>query len=204
MTEWELQARLEEAWSRAGIRLRAETLLLVGREVMTDWAQNDAQASWNKPSIDFLALDDHGRLVVIELKNRLDTRRQALAAAVQVTSMALALAPTASWANLEQVRRRLLGGLLEGDLADAWTSTFATPTPGDGHGFVPVRRLLAARSLRAADAAAQEFGNAEPAALVALADGLKGGRLANRLRTRLDKPTLLLPLEFLAVGDGDE
>lgn len=199
MTEWELQACLEEAWSRTGVRLGAETLLLAGREVMTDWTRNDSRVSWNKPSIDFVALDGRGRLVAIELKNRLDTRGQTIAAAVQATSMALALAPTASWNNLERTRRRLLSGRLEGDLATAWTSTFGTPLPGTGNGFGPVRRLLVARSVRAAEVAGHEFGSAGPAELVALAERLGGGRLANRLRLWLDEPITLLPLEFLAV-----
>lgn len=105
MTEWELQVRLEESWSHGGIPLGTETLLLVGREVMTDWSRNDSRKVWNKPSVDFLALDRRGRLVVIELKNRIDSRTQALRAALQVTAMALALAATVSWERLEQVHR---------------------------------------------------------------------------------------------------
>lgn len=76
-----------------------------------------SQVAWNKPSVGFLAIDSQGRLVAIELKNRLDTRRQALLATVQVTAMALALGSTVSWARLEETRRRLSGGSSRGDLA---------------------------------------------------------------------------------------
>lgn len=199
VTEWELQAKLEQRWTRAGVPLAAETLLLVGREVMTDWKQNDSRVVWNKPSVDFLAIDNQGRLVAIELKNRLDTRRAALLAAVQVTAMALGLGSTVSWAKLEETRYRLSGGNDEAGLAHAWSSTFGPSTCPPGHDFWPIRRLLAARSTRAREAAVQEFGNAAPDELVELAVLAGAQHLADRLRKRLNSPAPLLPLEFLTV-----
>jgi hypothetical protein len=199
VTEWELQTRLEQRWMSTGVPLAAETLLLVGREVMTDWKQNDSQGAWNKPSVDFVAIDSQGRLVAIEIKNRLDTRRQALLATVQVTAMALALGSTVSWAKLEETRHRLAGGSSKGDLAEAWSSTFGASDRPSRHDFRPIRRLLAATSDRAREAAAQEFGSATPDELVELADLDGAQHLADRLRRRLNNPSPLLPLEFLAV-----
>ena len=200
VTEWELQACLEQQWLRSGVQLGAETLLLVGREVMTDWEQNDARVAWNKPSVDFLALDDNGRLVAIELKNTLNTRRQILLAAVQVTAMALALGSTASWARLEEAHHRLPGGNRP-RLGRAWDVMFPESPRPTGHGFSPLRRLLVARSTRAGEKATHEFGSAAPDELVGLAERAGAQRLAVRLRGQLNDPIPLLPLEFLAVGE---
>lgn len=187
----------------AGVPLAAETLLLVGREVMTDWERNDSRVAWNNPSVDFLAIDSQGRLVAIELKNRLDTRRQVLLAAVQVTAMALALGSTVSWAKLEETRHRLYQGSSQGDLSQACGFTFGASTRPPGHDFRPIRRLLAATSDRARESAANEFGSSDPGELVELAELAGAQRLADRLRSRLNDPAPLLPLEFLAVKQED-
>jgi hypothetical protein len=203
VTEWELQVRLEQLWAQDGIRLGGETLLLAGREVMTDWAKNDSRKAWNKPSVDFVALDRQGRLVVIELKNRIDTRRQAFESVLQVTAMALTLGQSVSWESLERTHGRLLDGTLGGDLSSAWQATYANPVPAAGHSFAPVRRVLAATSLRAAALIAGELGSATAAELVTLSANTGSARLINRLEKRLGEQTPLMPLEFIAVDLTD-
>lgn len=76
--------------------------------------------------------------------------------------MALALAQTVTWANLERAHGRLMHGPLMSDLAQAWEFTFPVPVPVAGHSFEPIRRLLVARSVLVAEPATQEFGSATP------------------------------------------
>lgn len=75
LTEWQLQSLSTQRWVREGVDLDGERLLLFAWEVMTpSWQINDAQRYWNEPSIDFLCLDEQGRLVAIELKRKVVAR----------------------------------------------------------------------------------------------------------------------------------
>lgn len=144
MTEWEHQDELEARWVREGVALDGETLLLVGREVMTNWARNDAHVQWNKPSADFIALDREGRLVVIELKTKITTPMEAARAACQVTAMALALGGSVTWPRLESAYAELNGGAIGGDLSTAWRGFVGRAALLAVTDYSPVRRILAA------------------------------------------------------------
>ncbi|GCD88522.1 hypothetical protein [Nocardioides sp. LS1] len=108
MTEWSLQKLLEKQWASTGLILSSERLLLVAREVMTDWGVNDAATRWNLPSVDFLLLDERGHLVALELKLRIRSRRECVLALCQVTHMANRLAETLNGDRLNDAYRRHL------------------------------------------------------------------------------------------------
>src|SRR6478752_4799839 len=103
-TEWSLQKRLTRSWLRRGsVLLDGEELFLAAWEVMTDYRVNDARRHWNVPSIDFLFLDRHGRMVLVELKREVRTPRESWSVICQVTHRAHELAAGYSQARLENV-----------------------------------------------------------------------------------------------------
>jgi hypothetical protein len=166
VNEWQLQLRLESLWARDGVPAGSDSLLLVGREVMTDWRRNDARRAWNKPSVDFVTLDRQGRLVMIEVKNRINTRRQALDASLQITAMALSLAASVTWHVLDGAYGELLADREQGSVNSAWLAQVAGQPANDGHVFTPVRRILAAPTLGTADLFTGELGDVTPTQLL--------------------------------------
>lgn len=94
MNEWQLQKALRRTWLAVGAVIDDEPHLMAAWEVMTNWEVNDARRRWDLPSADFLLLDRHGNLVVLELKTRIRSPGESLLALCQVTHSAVALAET--------------------------------------------------------------------------------------------------------------
>src|SRR5688500_9458002 len=92
-TEWRLEDAQTKLWT-GGIQMPdGEVLQLIAWEVMApSWRINDAHGAWGEPAVDFLAVDESGRPVVIELKRRLTAPVPVWRAVCQVTHGALALA----------------------------------------------------------------------------------------------------------------
>lgn len=112
LTEWQLQERLTELWSREGVEIDGERHMLVAWEVMApSWRINDAHGKFDEPSIDFLAADRSGRLIVIELKRTVRGSRPAWRVLCQVTYRAMRLAQTFSLDGLERAYMEAAGGL---------------------------------------------------------------------------------------------
>ena len=103
MNEWQLQKALRLSWLTLGAVIDDEPRFMAAWEVMTNWEVNDAHRRWDLPSADFLLLDRHGNLVVLELKLRIRTPGESLLALCQVTHSAVALAETFTPHNLASV-----------------------------------------------------------------------------------------------------
>jgi len=111
VNEWRLQEVLTARWLRDGIVLGHERLMLVAWEVMVpSWDINDAAVRWNEPSIDFLALDQRGRLAAIELKVSVSGRKPAWAVLCQVTHRAVRIGRTFTRERLEDAHASCLSG----------------------------------------------------------------------------------------------
>ena len=160
MNEWQLQQRLQHEWASGGPVLHGERLLLVAREIMTDWDTNDAAVRWNLPPVDFVLLDAQGRLVVLELKMRIRSRRESALALCQVTHMASEFCGAFSLDLLNMAYRRDLdkgaGAEAAKSLKQAHTAFFDLSQPVT---FTPngARRVVAATAF--SEAWASEVAN---------------------------------------------
>lgn len=198
VTEWDLQAELQARWVQGGCLIGDERLMLVGREVMTNWARNDSGAQWNRPSTDFIALDSLGHLVVIEVKPRISTMSQAVRAAAQVTAMALTLGTSVSW-NHVQSSYCSLGVGRERGFAEAWRSYAGRPALSEGHDFTPVRRVLASPAIKEQWTLALELADAMPTDLVNRLPPSQH-RLRKRLAEAASLQVAMAPIELLVTG----
>lgn len=67
MHEWDLQRVLTKQWTECGLAIDGQRQMLVAWEVMfSSWLINDPEQHFNEPSLDFLVVDERGRLTVIE------------------------------------------------------------------------------------------------------------------------------------------
>ena len=151
MNEWQLQEVLTDRWLQTGIPLGGEKLFLVAWEVMFDtWTINDNTKDWTKPSIDFIALDETGALVCIELKRRIAGRKPVWAALAQVTRRALLMSRSYSPTNLRQAHDLCRSGnhgrsasTAEASLEDAIEDFFGARVMPPANPRPPIRRVLA-------------------------------------------------------------
>lgn len=168
-TEWSLQKRLTTEWlSRDTVVLHDEPLLLAAWEVMTSYRINDARHRWNEPSIDFLFLDQAGRMVALELKRDIRTPREAWSVLCQVTHRAHVLAAGYEQARLEAAYiechsgrgGRQASGTTVRRLTQKHARAFGQ-APMSGLPGLPVRRLVMAKSFADSFSQAQSSFNSE-------------------------------------------
>ncbi|MDC0359174.1 hypothetical protein OAM92_00420 [Acidimicrobiales bacterium] len=153
MNEFQLQELLTPRWLADGIQLGDERLMLVAWEVMLpSWDINDSTKRWNEPSIDFLGLDESGRLAAIELKMVVPGRKPAWAVLCQLTHRAVGLSRSFTPDLLAGAYAACRGGghgrgvgqeSLAGSLPELAQEFFEhdSPVPIDGQ---PMRRIVAA------------------------------------------------------------
>ena len=110
MNEWQLQEVLRSGWLTEGVVINDVPLFLAGWEVMTNWQRNDSHGRFNLPSADFVFLDEHGQLVVLELKMSIRSPGDCLRALCQVTHMAFRLAESFTLDNLAKLSADCRGG----------------------------------------------------------------------------------------------
>jgi hypothetical protein len=153
VNEWQLQELLTPRWLADGIQLGDERLMLVAWEVMLpSWDINDSTKRWNEPAIDFLGLDESGRLAAIELKMVVPGRKPAWAVLCQVTHRAVGLSRSFAPDLLEGAYAACRGGghgrgvgreNMARSLPELAQEFFEhdNPVPIDGR---PMRRVVAA------------------------------------------------------------
>jgi len=151
INEWQLQEVLTDRWLPTGIEHQGESLFLLAWEVMFDtWTINDNTKDWTKPSIDFIALDESGTLVCIELKRRIAGRKSVWSALAQVTRRALLM--SASYTPEKLRRAHDLCGSGEhgrtasaspGSLEEVIENHFGTKVMLPASPNPPIRRVLA-------------------------------------------------------------
>lgn len=87
--EWRIQEDLTRRWRESGLRHQGRHFELVCWELMfPSWQINVNTGKWNEPSIDFVLFDGDQSFLCLELKNRINTRRDLLSAFCQVTHRA--------------------------------------------------------------------------------------------------------------------
>ncbi len=102
-TEWDIQEELTTQFLKErGVTLNQRSLFFIAKEVMApSWLTNDKDNKWNEPSIDFVFVDDHGHIWLIELKKAIKTPLQAWLALCQVSHRAIELKKSYSFEKLK-------------------------------------------------------------------------------------------------------
>lgn len=149
-TEHDAQVQLAGLWGRGAFTLGGHQMCLLGWEMMPpDWEVNDSRAIWNRPSIDFLAVNSDGELAAIELKMRPGGPVSQARSCAQVTALALALSASATSDKVQRAYLAARGGVLGrqglGASDDAFDHASAALGVAVGPGVLsrPVRRIVA-------------------------------------------------------------
>jgi hypothetical protein len=148
-SEHRLQKQLTAHWINEGVVIDDERHFLAAWEVMDDYRINSAVLGFGRPAIDFLLLDSRGRLLAVELKMRVKTKRESWAVLCQVTRRTALLAQGFNPARLASAHEACFSGRYGRVEARPTTlqvehARFFDTQPVESIAGLPARRVVAA------------------------------------------------------------